>query len=532
MSLRKPPNYWTKERCTEESLKYQTRTEFQRKSYGSYDSARKFGILEDICEHMGSIVKKRGKRKSFEECKEIVSKYKTNKEFITKEHATYQTIKRNGWGTELLKHLEYQINPSGDCFKPAGYWDYERCKEESLKYNTYYEFRKKNYTAYQVIKDKGWREELCGHMTMKLKPRGYWTYEICKETALRYDDRNLLSNNEGACYTTILKNNWDELLSHITKKTTLSERFIYAFEFPDNHVYVGLTYDLNKRKSNHLRSENSSVFKHIKKTGLEFTFKSVYKRPFPADIAGDIEKEVVEDYKSKGWITLNIAKAGGLGGGYFNNWTKEKCRIECLKYDKVSTLRRSVKLHLIYIIKDNGWWEELTSHMKRDSRDVKRIWSKWDREKILEVAKNVNKPSEFRTKYKGAYKAALGLGIKEEVYGLYEPKEKSIANYTKEDCLNITLKYKYKSEFAKNHKGVYCHCAAYKWLEEVTKHLIDGRIDDTFKIYENCKIESSKYNSRNELRAKCRGCYESIYSNKWYELLPPLSPKGPQKKSK
>jgi len=524
MSLRNPPNYWTKDRCKEVALKYKSRFKLQREEQGLYSAARRLGIWNEICEHMGPVIKKRGKRLSFEECKNTALKYKLSKEFILKEYRTYQFIKRKGWDLELLSHLESE-------FKPSGYWVKEKCGEEALKYNTYKEFRKNNFTVYQIIKNKGWRDELCGHMTREVRPRGYWTYDRCKETALRYNDRDILGKKEGGCYVTILKNNWDELLSHITKKTTLVQRFIYAFEFSDNHVYVGLTHNLSKRKSNHLTSESSSVFKHIKKTGLEFTFKTVYERPFPVDVAGEIEKEVIEDYRSKGWSILNIKKPGGLGGSY-NIWTKEKCRIECLKYDKVSTLRRSVKQHLIYIIKNNGWWDELTSHMEKDSRDVKRKLYRWDREKILDAAKKVNSPTEFRTKYSGAYKMARALGIKEEVYNLYEPKGKLIANYTEEDCLNIALKYKYKGEFSENHQRLYSHCKKNKWIEEVTKHLIDGRRDDTFKIYENCKIEASKYNSRNELRANCRGCYESIYLNKWYELLPPKLPKGPSKKLK
>lgn len=37
--MKKPNGYWTKERCHEEALKYNSRKEFQSKSRGSYKSA-------------------------------------------------------------------------------------------------------------------------------------------------------------------------------------------------------------------------------------------------------------------------------------------------------------------------------------------------------------------------------------------------------------------------------------------------------------------------------------------------------------
>ena len=49
---RKPIGYWTKERCKEETLKYNTRSEFQKGSESAYQAARKNGWLDDICKHM------------------------------------------------------------------------------------------------------------------------------------------------------------------------------------------------------------------------------------------------------------------------------------------------------------------------------------------------------------------------------------------------------------------------------------------------------------------------------------------------
>ena len=50
--VKMPNNYWTLERCSNEALKYDTKTEFQKGSGGSYRASLKNGWLVIICEHM------------------------------------------------------------------------------------------------------------------------------------------------------------------------------------------------------------------------------------------------------------------------------------------------------------------------------------------------------------------------------------------------------------------------------------------------------------------------------------------------
>ena len=41
-------------------------------------------------------------------------------------------------------------------------------------------------------------------------------------------------------------------------------RCIYAVEFPDNSVYIGLTYNFENRKKQHLTNSKSTVYKKVK----------------------------------------------------------------------------------------------------------------------------------------------------------------------------------------------------------------------------------------------------------------------------
>ena len=52
--IKKPNNYWTKEKCKEEATKYNTRTGFRLNVGGAYGRAYKNGWLDTICKHMNS----------------------------------------------------------------------------------------------------------------------------------------------------------------------------------------------------------------------------------------------------------------------------------------------------------------------------------------------------------------------------------------------------------------------------------------------------------------------------------------------
>ncbi len=53
-SNRKPRGYWTLEKCKEETLKFNSRTEWQNKSKGSYDAAFNNNWIDECTTHMSS----------------------------------------------------------------------------------------------------------------------------------------------------------------------------------------------------------------------------------------------------------------------------------------------------------------------------------------------------------------------------------------------------------------------------------------------------------------------------------------------
>ena len=65
-------------------------------------------------------------------------------------------------------------------------YTYEKCKEEALKYKSILEFKKCNRTAYGIVCKNKWGPDIYSHM-IRPKPTNFkWDYDSCKEEALKY----------------------------------------------------------------------------------------------------------------------------------------------------------------------------------------------------------------------------------------------------------------------------------------------------------------------------------------------------------
>ena len=54
---RKVANFWNKENCKIEALKYNNRTDFSKNSKDAYKSSRKNNWLDEVCLHMNTKMK-------------------------------------------------------------------------------------------------------------------------------------------------------------------------------------------------------------------------------------------------------------------------------------------------------------------------------------------------------------------------------------------------------------------------------------------------------------------------------------------
>jgi predicted GIY-YIG superfamily endonuclease len=340
---------------------------------------------------------------TFERCKEEALKYKTKKEFYENNSTAYTLSNKNKWMNEITQHMIVLSQPNG-------YWTFERCKEEALKYNNKTKFVTQSKGVYYSARNNGWVDQICSHMDYIIKPKGYWTFERCKEEALKYDTRkDLLSTNKNV-YSAILRNKWaDMLFSHMTTLGNKNKRMIYGVIFSDNNIYIGLTYNFQERKRNHLNDNKSPVYKHIKKYNINPNFIKLSDY-VNVEEAQTLESYFVEKYKYEGWCILNKAKTGTLGGSK-RFWTFERCKKEALKYKTIKDFRINSYQAYNSSIRYK-WLDIITQHLIRQHAGKS---SKWTFELCREEALKFLKRNIFKHKSNGAYNSARKNGWLDEI---------------------------------------------------------------------------------------------------------------------
>lgn len=245
---------WNKEKCYTEALKYSTRKEFSVKSPRAYEFLRKNDLLDDACINMS---------------KPYSSKFK---------------------------------------------WTKEKCQSLAFKYNTRKEFQKENKNAYYSAMYNGWLDDICKHMIYKKLPNGYWhIYENCRKEALKYKTKTEFIKNSQHVYNISLKRGWlNEICKHMQPIGDRYNKCIYSYEFSDNHVYVGLTRNIDVRQKSRDKDFNDAVTKHIRETNL-IPIRKQLTEYIPVENAIVLEGEYLSKYVNDGWIALNRAKTGGIG---------------------------------------------------------------------------------------------------------------------------------------------------------------------------------------------------------------------------
>lgn len=186
------------------------------------------------------------------------------------------------------------------------------------------------------------------------KPSGYWTKEKCREEALKYSSRGEFSAAPGGCYNKSRENNWlDEICKHMKPIGCSMDKVVYACEFPDKSVYLGITSDIDERNRKRKNSKTDAAQLYSKQTGMIAETK-VLTELIPAEEASIKEGEFVEIYKNSGWQILNRIKTGCIGKG-IAKWTPEhiiKTAKSCDTYGQfirqnesayVSSIRKGVR---------------------------------------------------------------------------------------------------------------------------------------------------------------------------------------------
>jgi len=471
--LRPKAIHWTKETCHIEALKYTSRSEFCTNSHGAYNWGLRKGILDEICAHMIPIKKPSGYWTK-ERCYEVALKYKTKNEFIINEKSAYWAAREYGWYDEINSHFVSRN------------WTIEKCQNVALKYNTRADFIKGSHRAYDYAQKNNLLDVVCSHMTEGNKPLNYWNKERCYEEALECKTRKEFYQNHSSAYSSASLNGWlDEITTHFKRIGNWVFRCVYAYEFSDNFAYIGLTYNLKKRDLCRKTNKKDGVTKHINETKLQPTIKQLTEF-IPIDDAANLEKEYIKKYRENGWNMLNIKRGGETGGGLVV-WTFEMCRQEALKYKtRKDFYTNSPKAYSA--VCNHKWHKEITGHMSTNI---------YDKKKCREIALTCKSRKEFWENHPGVAASAKRNGWYDEITMHMKYITKPINYWTKKRCQEEALKYKRKVDFMRGCSGAYSAIKKNGWLDEITSHFEFKR---NYWTKEKCQEEALKYKRKVDFR--------------------------------
>ncbi len=143
-----------------------------------------------------------------------------------------------------------------------------------------------------------------------------YTYEKCQEISKQYRNKKDFYTNDKNAYNAIIKHKWHELLSHFEKMGSKYKRCVYIYKFSDNIVYIGLTFNLKKRDSDHRRK--GTVYKYSCENNVEIPKPIQITDYINFSVASQIECDLIDEYKNNGFFLLNKNKGGGVRwNGYY-----------------------------------------------------------------------------------------------------------------------------------------------------------------------------------------------------------------------
>lgn len=405
-------NIFSDEELRQEALKYNTKEDFRNLSKSAYSAALYKGkdFFDSITSHQ--IRKTKWDDESLEK---EASKYDSLAEFRKSNKSAYQLVLNRG--VDFLNKITSHMDRKKDK------WTDDELIQDALKYQNLEDYIK-NSTGDDAARKKGrdFYLMITSHMTRKNRPteqiKKYSDDEL-KTEALKYNTRSEFSKKNNDAYRQALAKGidfYESIIQHMGDIGDIKKRMIYAFLFPNNVIYVGLTYKIEIREKQHLQvdddTKKSPVKDYINKTGQEPKLIKLTDY-LPYKEAQQKEDEFIKKYTDKGYTILNTQKAGNLGAGP-KKWTKNKLKQLALKYDNVYQFYKENR-SAYQTATNMGILKDITSHMSRN-RKVRQVWTKED---IFKILPNYLNYADFYKKNKSAYRIALSLSIIDDIKKYY-----------------------------------------------------------------------------------------------------------------
>ena len=328
-------------------------------------------------------------------------------------------------------------------------WTDELLRKSAAKYTSVKEWRTKEESAYATASARGLLKKLSKNM-IKIGEKGFWTKDKVKKSALRYQTKVDWIKNEDAAYRAAHKNGWiDELTKHMVPIGNKRIRCVYSISVKGKKIiYIGLTGYFQRRIRDHF--DTPRILNLIKDYGKKSIITKQLTKYILAEKAIETERKLTQHFINKGYLVLNKAKPGSLGGTTVK-WTKEKILKEAKKYKTIRDWLKSSKQSYAAAWSMNIV-DQATKHMTR-------LWEKkWTEKKVIKAALKFKTFKIWLKKDPASYRAAQArnlLNHSKITNHLIKVSGSTIYKWTKEKILKDAKKYNSRSEWKKNSPAAY-----------------------------------------------------------------------------
>ena len=406
-NVKHPNGYWTKERCENESRKYQSKKEFLCGCPAAHAAAVRMGWIDDYvwivdkriditkdkidsvyvyifedtrAAYVGRTLirrqKKRDKEHIFNFDNDNVARYAKNHHvpvptmIILESNLTLEEglDRENYWrrwyedqGYMMLNKLATGIGKGSLGGISHGKWNRKTCYKEAKKYKSISEFEKANGSAYDAARRNGWVKDYTWFDVL-WEPK--WDREACFEEAKKYKTRAEFHKGSAGAYIKAWRKGWikdyDWMPSRQTKPAGYWDNYDHCYE------------EAKKYKS---------------------------RRSFQRGCIGGYTKAL-----RNGWLNDYNWFSGNKRNGF---WNKETCYEEARKYDNITAFAKNA-VRAYQLSRLNGWFSEYTW--------FKKLTKSWDYETCRAEAVKYNNRMQFRAGASGAYTKSRINGWLDDFY--------------------------------------------------------------------------------------------------------------------
>ena len=458
-----PSKKWTYETCKQIASEFTTLKEFRSQFPAAYAAAKKNGWTNDFD---WLTTRNNNGYWTYERCYEVAKKYTTISEFAKGCGSAHFRAKRNGW----IKDYDWFVNGKILLAKKRTIWTYDTCYELAKQCYKKSEMKTKNIRAYQVALKNGWFSDYTWFLSndvIRHQKRPYrvkWTYERCRDAAIKFNVLAEFSKAFPSAYTISNRNGWIDDFDWLERSGniyTSQVDNVYAYFFNEfNSVYIGRTVDPSSRDFGHNNNPQSSVFRFASINNIPIPEMTILERGLTIIDGLDREDYYRNKYEIEGWNVLNIAKtgkkSGSLGGLGSGKWNYKSCYKEAKKYRTLKEFRENAPATYNVVCK-HGWqneyhWLNVNTHKP----------GYWTYERCYEEAKKYSTRKKFQSGNHSAYtKSSKEKWINDYVW--FSPSA-SMLKWDYDGCYNAAKNYNTLSDFRQNCGRAYSVARKNNWL--------------------------------------------------------------------